>query len=106
MATTLADQALLAADSTFQSRVRASAMAAAVAIHSEAFTALTPQRDAFGKQILNNNPAGIAIQLANSVATDATVAGLAGSPAAQANVTDVAINNAVSGQWNSFAVRD
>ena len=34
-----------------------------------------------------------------------TVAGLAGSPSVQANVTDVAITNAVAAMWNTFAVR-
>jgi len=102
----LVDQSTLAADTTFQSRVKAAAFAAAVAIHSEAATNLTAQRDAFGKQILTNSPNGIALQLAAAVAVDATVAAAAGSPATQANVTDAQITNAVSAAWNSFAVRD
>ena len=106
MATTLADQYALSQDSTFQGRVRIAAVAAAIAIHSETFTALTPARDAFGKQVLLNNPASVHALVTLAVAQDSTVANQAGTPALQASVTDAAISSAVSAVWNAFAVRD
>lgn len=105
MATTLADQYSLSLDATFQKRVQSAVVAASVAIHGEAFTALTSQRDAFGKVVLQNMPQWIT-SLTLAVAVDPTVAGLAGSPAVQASVTDTAITNAVSAMWNTFAVRN
>src|SRR5262245_27654566 len=102
----LKDQYDLSQDATFQGRVRIAAVAAAVAIHGETFTSTTPERDAFGKQVLLNNPASIHTLITLAVAQDATVASLAGSPFNQTNVTDAAINNAVSAVWNAFAVRD
>ena len=100
----LIDQYTLSQDTTFKNRVKASCYAAAVAIHNEVYTRLTPERDAFGKKIVTNSPASITDLVAVAVAVDATVASLAGVPPVQANVTDVAINNAVSAAWNSFAV--
>ena len=106
MATTLADQYVLSQDATFQGRVRAAAVAAAIAIHAETFTKDTSARDAFGKVVLLNNPPSVHTLIALAVATDSTVANAAGSPALQASVTDAQISAAVSGQWNAFAVRD
>ena len=106
MATTLTDQANLAQDATFQGRVKVAACAAASAIHNEAFTSLTPRRDAFGKQVLLVNPANIYAMLATAIASDPTVSSQAGSPQNQANVTDAAINAAISSVWNSFAIAD
>lgn len=105
MATSLIDQYTLSLDATFQKRVQSAVVSAAVAIHGEAFSNITAQRDAFGKTVLKDMPLWIA-SLALGVAVDSTVAGLAGSPAAQANVTDAAISNAVSAMWNTFAVRN
>lgn len=102
----LIDQWNLAQDVNFTGRVRQSFCVAAIAIHGESQTVLTAQRDAFGKQVLLNQIAGLPALLAIAVAADSTVATLAGSPPLQANVTDAAISNAVSACWNSFAVRD
>lgn len=104
MATTLVDQYTLSQDSTFQKRVQAAVQTTAIAIHAEAFTAKTPQRDNFGKQVLQNMPMWIN-QLALAVAVDPTVAGLAGSPPVQASVTDASISNAISAAWEAFAYR-
>ena len=106
MATSLNAQFSLSQDSTFQGRVRASACAAAIAIHNETFTNKTVERDAFAKQVLLNSITNLQQLLSFAVAVDSTVANLAGDPAIQASVTDTAINNAVSAAWNAFAVRD
>lgn len=100
------DQFNLSQDSTFQGRVRIAAVAAAQAIHNEVFTALTTRRDAFGKQVLENNPSGVYQLIALAVATDPTVASEAGAPFNQSAVSDGAISNAVSAAWNSFAISD
>lgn len=103
----LIDQYNLSQDSTFQGRVRIAAVAAAIAIHNETYTAITPQRDAFGKLVLLNTGVSPVHQLlALAVAQDATVAAAAGSPFNQASVSDTAINNAVGAVWNAFAVRN
>lgn len=101
----LVDQFTLSQDATFQKRVQESLAAAAIAIHNEAYTALTAQRDALGKIVLNNLSTWASI-FSVAVASDATVSTLAGSPPVQGNVTDAAINAAVSAMWNSYAVKD
>lgn len=100
----LIDQYTLSQDVNFRNRVKVACFAAAVAIHNEAFARLTPERDSFGKQIIINTPPNVTDLVAVAVAVNATVASLAGVPPLQANVTDVAINNAVSAAWDSFAV--
>lgn len=112
-AQTLNDQAQLASDPTFQQRVRTSMLAAAVAISNESgAAALHANRDALAVQILLE-PTIWVYRFSYSVATDATVSSAATSAgtvvitpanlaARAALVTDASINNAVSGQWNSF----
>lgn len=98
----LADQKTLSADVTFQGRVQEAIVAAAVAISNESVsTGFHKQRAALAKAVMNN-PASYATLFSAAVATDATVSTQAGSPSNQANVTDAAINNAVSAMWNSF----
>lgn len=105
MATTLIDQYTLGIDATFQHRVQQEILTIIQQIHNETYTALTPQRDAFVKLVEANLAFWVNV-IAQTVASDAAVAALAGSPSVQASVTDVAIANAVSAAWNSFAVKD
>lgn len=112
-AQSLNDKALLSTDVGFQQRVRASVIAAAVSISNEGSgVALHTGRDDIAVSALAA-PDSWKVLFAASVATDATVAGQAtqsgtvvlttGNLATQAAlVTDAAINNAVSAQWNSF----
>lgn len=112
----LNDSYLLSQDLTFQHRVLESAEAAEVNIHSESTTGLTPQRDSFGKLILDNPTVwaplvSAAVATDSNVISDATANGTVvlttGNAATQAAlVTDTHINNAVSAMWNAFAVRD
>lgn len=98
----LVDQSVLSADTTFQNRVRQAIIAAAIAIASEsANIAWHRQRTTLSKSVMNA-PDSYAPLFAKAVATDTTVQTQAGTPATQGNVTDAAINNAVSAMWNSF----
>jgi hypothetical protein len=98
----LKDQADLAADVTFQARVREGILAAAIAISNEAVTVQWHKSRATLAKAVMNNPGSYAPLFANAVATDAAVTTDAGTPATQANVTDAHINAAISGMWNSF----
>lgn len=113
MAASLNDQAILSGDTLFINRVRESLVAACVAITNEATsTAFHFKRAAYASAVLNNPTAyqqlfayGVATDA--SVISDATQAGTVALTAAnvdgqQALVTDAHINNAVSGQFNSF----
>src|SRR5690242_9436839 len=86
------DQATLAADATFLSRVK-------VAVVKRAVAALgaSPTSDvlALARGILAD-PTAYTAQVVWSIATDATVAAAAGSPASQASVTDAQIQTAVN----------
>ena len=114
----LADQNVLQNNTTFQGRVAASMVAAAIAIAGEAPTAgaggawLHRVRANLGAQILAG-PAAFQLLFAESVATDPSVIGdatvggtviltTANVAAQQLLVTDAHINAAVSGQWNAF----
>jgi hypothetical protein len=113
MAASRSDMNVLSTDSGFQGRVRASMIAAAISITTEAWTvAFHRERQAYAVQILNA-PDTYKLLFANSVATDANVisdATLAGSViltggnvATQAALaTDAHIDAAISGQFNSF----
>lgn len=107
------DQQLLAADVTFQNRVRQALMTACTNIKSEAVTvAFHRERETFLVAV-SNQPDLFKGIFANSVATnasvigDATVAGTvpltSGNVAAQAAlVTDLHIDTAISSNFNSF----
>jgi hypothetical protein len=102
----LKDQSDLAADATFTARVRAAIIAAAVAIKNEAVTAVTiPLYQARARlaQAVLAAPDTYKTLFAAAVGADATVAAAAGSPATQANVSDLQITNAVSNTWNALA---
>lgn len=99
MATTRLDQFNLSQDATFQKRVEAEIVTAALAIWSEA----SSNRTRLARKVLAN-PSGYAVLFAVGVATDANVAADAGSPETQANVTDAHIVAAVTGQWNAYAL--
>ena len=113
MAATTNDQAILAADQLFINRVREALVATCVAVTTEATTtAYHYKRVAFATAVLNN-PVSYATLFAYTVATDANVisdATAAGTvalttgnvDAQQVNCTDAHINNAISGQFNSF----
>ena len=118
MAASLLDMEVLSTDAAFQNRVQSAIIQTAQAIASESPTA-TPfhdQRKTLASQIYNSpngNPNYKAL-FSVSVATDTTVSGqastgVAGVPitsvnaaAAAAAVTDTAISNAVSAQWNTY----
>ena len=113
-AASISDMNMLSTDTGFQGRVRASMIAASIAITTESRTTVPfhREREAFAVQILNA-PDSFKSLFANSVATDASVSGDAtaagtvvltsGNVAAQAAlVTDAHIANAISGQFNSF----
>lgn len=114
MTATLKDMGLLATDPTFQSRVQAAMISAAISITTEAWTvAFHRERQTYAVQILNA-PSLYMPLFAGSVATDAAtstaatgggtyVALTTANLATQAALaTDVNINNAVSAQFNSF----
>lgn len=100
---TLTDQAALAADATFQSRVQQAIVAAAIAISNEATNAgFHKDRATLAKAVMNS-PQTYAVLFAKAVAQDATIMAQAGTPFTnQQLVLDAAIANAVSGVWNSF----
>jgi hypothetical protein len=73
MAASRKDMAVLATDATFQSRVQASMVAAAIAITTEAWTvAFHRERQTQAVQILNA-PSLFTPLFSNSVATDSSV---------------------------------
>ncbi len=114
MAASRSDQALLAADPTYQNRVRQSMVAACISISNEGWAggSIHKQRIDQAQKILNA-PDSYKQIFAISVATDAgvigdaTVAGTvvltgANVAAQAALVTDAHMDAAVSGQFNSF----
>lgn len=113
MAVSYNDKYTLSTDTTFQNRVRASMLAACVAIKSEAVTtAFHRERETYLVAVVNA-PDSFKTLFANTVATDSTVisdATAAGTVALtagnvatqQASVTDAHIDAAISGQFNSF----
>lgn len=115
MPVTHSDRYQLSVDPGFLHRVQAALINACVAIANEAYTPSFPNRHNFAATILNNpNGTPNYSQLfCNSAATDAACVGAAtasgtvvltpANVAAQAaNVTDVQIDNAISGQFNAF----
>ena len=112
MAASRNDMNLLQADATFTSRVRSSLVAACVAITNEAHGADWRERQTRAVTVLNGPDAFKALY-ATTAATDANVIADAtqngtvvltpANVAAQAAlVTDAHIDNAISGQFNSF----
>lgn len=112
-AQTLSDKYLLSNEPAFTSRVRASIIAAAVAISNEGSGVTNhTSRDAIAVNVLTSPDAwksyfSAAVAVDTTVASQATTTGTVAlttsNVAAQgALVTDVAINNAVSAAWNSF----
>ena len=115
MAATRLDQVNLAADPTFQNRVRQSMISAAISVSNEGWSGglIHQVRRQQCRTILNDTLDNLKIIYARAVATDATViadatvggtvAVTGGNAAAQqALVTDAHIDNAISGQFNSF----
>ncbi len=113
----LSDQAILAGNAVFISRVQEALVAACVAIQSEATsTAFHYARTRFATQVMQQMataPMQWPQAFAFSVATDANVIGdataagtitltAANIVAQQALITDAHINAAVSSQFNSF----
>lgn len=113
MAASYNDQQFLAADTTFQNRVRQSLVAACISIKNEAATiAFHREREAFLIGVMNS-PDNYKIIVAQAVASnaavisDATAAGTValtgGNAATQAAlVTDAHIDAAISADFNSF----
>lgn len=113
MAASYSDQQFLAADPTFQNRVRQSLVKACIAIKNEAVTtAFHRERESYLVAIMNQ-PDTFKVFVSQAVATDAgvisdaTAAGtvvLTGTNAAAqaALVTDAHIDTAISSQFNSF----
>lgn len=113
MAASYSDQQFLAADVTFQNRVRQSLLAACIAIKSEAVTvAFHRERETFLVGV-TTSPDSYKVFVAQAVATnasvisDATVAGtvvLTGANAAAqaALVTDAHLDTAIASDFNSF----
>lgn len=113
MAASRSDMYFLSTDPTFQNRVRASMVAAAISVTTEAWTvAFHRERDTYAVAILNS-PDSYKLLFANAVATDAncisdatqagTVVLSGGNVVTQAAlVTDAHIDAAISSQFNSF----
>lgn len=114
MAASYSDQQFLAADPTFQNRVRQSLIAACINIKSESPTTIAfhRERETFLVAVMNQ-PDLFKVVVANGVATNATViadATAAGTvvltgvnAAAQAAlVTDAHMDTAVASNFNSF----
>lgn len=114
MAASYNDQQFLAADPTFQNRVRQSLVAACINIKSESPTTVPfhRERETYATAVMNS-PDTFKTIFADAVAAnaaviaDATVAGTvvltSGNAAAQAAlVTDTHIDTAISGDFNSF----
>jgi hypothetical protein len=114
MAASYSDQQFLAADPTFQNRVRQSLLAACQAIKSESPTTVPfhRERETFAVGVENGADA-FKVIVAQSISTNAAVIGAAttggtvvlnaGNVAAQAAlVTDAQIDTAISTNFNSF----
>jgi hypothetical protein len=113
MAASYSDQQFLAADTTFQNRVRQSMIAQGIAIKNEAVTtAFHRERETYVVAV-TNQPDVFKLIFTQSVSTnatvisDATAAGtvvLTGANAAAqaAFVTDAHIDTAISANFNSF----
>lgn len=115
MASTHLDKVNLAAEPTFQNRVRQSMIAAAIAISNEGWSGgiIHKLRRQQCRTILNDSLDSMKVLYARGVATDssvisdATAAGTvaitgANASTQQALVTDAHIDNAISGQFNSY----
>jgi hypothetical protein len=114
MAASRADQAILSSDPTFKNRVRQSMVAACISISNEGWAGggIHRQRIDFATKVLGVPDSykqlfAISVATDASVIADATVGGTvvltAANVAAQgALVTDAHMDNAVSGQFNSF----
>jgi hypothetical protein len=111
----LADEALLATDLTFQSRVRAAMLETCLAVAFESAATTNHQIRVFLAGICINDQPGWAMKFAGLVATDANVisdATVVGTvPLTALNldtqaalVTDAHIKSAVTGQWGSWGV--
>lgn len=113
MAATRSDMYILSQDATFQNRVRASMIAAAIAIKNESVaTAFHRERETYAVAIMNQ-PDNYKPLFAGGAATDASVIGdaTAGGTVAlttgnvatqQALCTDTHIDSAISSQFNVF----
>jgi hypothetical protein len=119
MTASRSDMYLLSQDPTFQNRVQASMLAAAIAIANEGYAVIFhAARASFAVGVLIS-PRGVSgglnytILFTNTVATDANViadATVGGTVALTTNnavtqaalVTDAHIDAAVSAQWNAF----
>lgn len=99
MATTYLDQANLSIDATFVKRVQACLVANAKFIANTSTETIKRQNLAY---LILGNPAPYASVFAVGVATDVTVAEAAGSPQAQATVTDLQINAAIAAIYNMY----
>jgi len=117
MTASRSDMFLLSQDSTFQHRVQASLVSACINIQSESMetTPFHRERDSYVVSILSSisslNDAvlrhSLGVATDSNVIADATVGGTvaltSGNAAAQAAlVTDTHIDNAISGQFNTF----
>lgn len=113
MATTRSDMYILSQEATFQNRVRAAMLVAAISITTEADSVTWHrERQTYAVSVINA-PDTFKMLFANTVATDASVAGAATQagtvalttgnvPTQQALASDAQIDAAISGQFNSF----
>lgn len=116
MAASRKDMYILSTDPTFQNRVGAALLSAAISIYNEGWAvAFHRERASFASQIITQSVGGpdYRIMFANAVATDtsviadATQAGtvvltVANVAAQAALVTDAHIDTAIAGQFNAF----
>jgi hypothetical protein len=115
LASTHLDKVNLSAEPTFQNRVRQSMVTAAIAISNEGWSGglIHKLRRQQARAILNDSLDTMKVLYARGVATDASVisdataagtVAITGGNAAtqQALATDAHIDNAVSGQFNSY----
>jgi len=97
------DQYTLSRDVSFQQRIEAATVKAAVAVAGEADTvAFHPSRLKLATRVLAK-ASEFALLFALGAATDATVAAAAGVPPVQANVTDAQLDTVVTAQWSAIA---
>ena len=99
----LADQYTLSQDANFQHRVQQALATAAIQIYGEVQTTFGHGKRGQYATLVLGNISNVLLQWCEAIATDATVASQAGSPATQANVTDAAVANALAAMWNAFA---
>ena len=99
----LADQVTVAADTTFQNRVRQAIIAAAIAIKNEGENVVShKERVTLSKNVMNS-PSTYAPLFAMAVAGDSAIGTDVGTgPPVPNNATDAHINAAISSMWNSF----